>query len=138
MEYSQRMSEVLYVGLCRDKRIGTPTEVAIRREMMDMEEIIERPVYIHRGCMIMKSGSHREGFRFTSSDRDIMCWPSNFRLICDQSQFTELNSADAPRKNILLIESSECLPGFVKLQLLTQKENLRNFDKCAVHGPHGK
>lgn len=66
MEYSQRMSEVLYVGLCRDKRIGTPTEVAIRREMMDMEEIIERPVYIHRGCMIMKSGSHREGFRFTS------------------------------------------------------------------------
>lgn len=46
--------------------IGTPTEVAIRREMMDMEEIIERPVYIHRGCMIMKSGSHREGFRFTS------------------------------------------------------------------------
>lgn len=67
-----------------------------------------------------------------------MCWPSNFRLICDQSQFTELNSADAPRKNILLIESSECLPGFVKLQLLTQKENLRNFDKCAVHGPHGK
>lgn len=138
MEYSQRMSEVLYVGLCRDKRIGTPTEVAIRREMMDMEEIIERPVYIHRGCMIMKSGSHREGFRFTSSDRDIMCWPSNFRLICDQSQFTELNSADASRKNILLIESSECPPGFVKLQLLTQKENLGMFDKHPGHIPHGK
>lgn len=122
MEYSQRMSEVLYVGLCRDKRIGTPTEVAIRREMMDMEEIIERPVYIHRGCMIMKSGSHREGFRFTSSDRDIMCWPSKFRLICDQSLFTELNSADASRKNILLIESAECPQGYVKLQLLTQKK----------------
>lgn len=98
MEYSHRVSEVLYVGLCRDKRIGTPTEVAIRREMMDMEEMIERPVHIYRGCMIMKSGSHREGFRFTSSDRDVMCWPSNFRLICDPSQFTEFNSADASRK----------------------------------------
>lgn len=69
------------MGLCRDKRIGTPTEVAIRREMMDMEEMIERPVHIYRGCMIMKSGSHREGFRFTSSDRDVMCWPSNFRFV---------------------------------------------------------
>lgn len=66
MDYSHRVSEVLYRGLCRDKRIGTPTEVAIRRDMIDMEDMIERPVHIHRGCMIMKSGSHREGFRFTS------------------------------------------------------------------------
>lgn len=134
MEYSHRVSEVLYVGLCRDKRIGTPTEVAIRREMMDMEEMIERPVHIYRGCMIMKSGSHREGFRFTSSDRDVMCWPSNFRLICDPSQFTEFNSADASRKNILLVENSECPPGFVRLQLLTQKENLGVFSNSAE--PH--
>lgn len=122
------------MGLCRDKRIGTPTEVAIRREMVDMEEMIERPVHIYRGCMIMKSGSHREGFRFTSSDRDVMCWPSNFRLICDPSQFTEFNSADASRKNILLVENSECPPGFVRLQLLTQKENLGVFSNSAE--PH--
>lgn len=32
-----RVSEALYVGLC--DYIGTPTEVAIRREVKDIEEI---------------------------------------------------------------------------------------------------
>lgn len=56
------------MGLCCDKCIGILIEVVIRREMMDMEEIIERFVYIYCGCMIMKSGSYREGFRFILLD----------------------------------------------------------------------
>lgn len=34
-----RVSEALYVGLCR--HIGTPTEVTIRREVMDMWDMMD-------------------------------------------------------------------------------------------------
>lgn len=65
-----RVSEVedLYGGLC--SHIGTPTEVIIRRELMDMEEIIRNSVGVNKGIICMHSGSYREGFR--SSDQDIM------------------------------------------------------------------
>lgn len=68
MDYLYRVFEVLYRGLCCDKCIGILIEVVIRRDMIDMEDMIERFVYIYCGCMIMKSGSYREGFRFILFD----------------------------------------------------------------------
>ncbi|XP_062591066.1 uncharacterized protein LOC134252579 [Saccostrea cucullata] len=67
-------SEVLYVGLCR--KIGTSTEVAIRRDVKDMDEMITKAVNNHRGSVVMRSGSYRDGFRLRSSDRDTMFWSS--------------------------------------------------------------
>jgi hypothetical protein len=34
------LSEVVYSGLCG--KIGTPTEVTIRRDVMDVEEMLEK------------------------------------------------------------------------------------------------
>lgn len=62
--------EVLYEGLC--SHIGTRTEVIIRRELMDMEEIIRNSIGVNKGIICMHSGSRREGFRLKSSDQDIM------------------------------------------------------------------
>jgi hypothetical protein len=64
----------------------------------------------------MRSGSYREGFRFESSDRDFMHWISSHKLISDTSQ-TSLY--DRTKNNIMLMESNDTPPGFVKLQLLT-------------------
>uniref|UniRef100_A0A8W8IHS4 Mab-21-like HhH/H2TH-like domain-containing protein n=1 Tax=Magallana gigas TaxID=29159 RepID=A0A8W8IHS4_MAGGI len=109
-----RVSEALYVGLCG--YVGTPTEVTIRREVMDMEEMIWQPVQIHRGCRSMDSGSHREGFRFKSSDRDWMFWSTNHKVITDLSQSSVY---DLSKHTIILMEETDTPPGFVKLQLLT-------------------
>lgn len=59
------------MGLCR--HIGTPTEVTIRREVMDMSDMMDemKNAFNQR---LMCSGSFKEGFRFKSSDRDFMMW----------------------------------------------------------------
>ena len=38
----QRISEAVYVGLCH--KIGTSQQVAIRRDIMDIKELIEHKV----------------------------------------------------------------------------------------------
>ncbi|XP_061165597.1 uncharacterized protein LOC133174497 [Saccostrea echinata] len=114
MDQIPRLSEVLYVGLCR--KIGTPTEVAIRRDVIDIEEMIRKPYFNHKGCGVMESGSFREGFRFESSDFDKMRWFCHYKLITDISQFRLFN---ASKHLIVLMEDSDTSPGFVRLRLLT-------------------
>lgn len=57
MDQQPRISETLFLGLCR--KIGTQTEVEIRREVMNMDEIIKRPCQKHNGQAQMLSGSSR-------------------------------------------------------------------------------
>lgn len=47
MSENSRMSEALYLGLCH--KIGTPKEVTIRREVMDMDERLQEPVDMQKG-----------------------------------------------------------------------------------------
>lgn len=116
MDRLQRISEVLYVGLCRE--IGTPIEVAFRRGVMDMDEIVRRSAvrYTFGGLIFMLSGSYREGFRFKSSDFDFMCWITNHKVISDLSDLNTFNASDL---EIILMEHTETPPGFVRLKLLT-------------------
>uniref|UniRef100_K1Q7S6 Uncharacterized protein n=1 Tax=Magallana gigas TaxID=29159 RepID=K1Q7S6_MAGGI len=53
MDPLARVSEALYVGLCRYECIGTPTEVTIRRVSFDMDEVIKRPLQICSGTIYM-------------------------------------------------------------------------------------
>lgn len=106
----RQMSVALYVGLC--DYIGTLEEVTARREVMDMEETIMEPVEIHECCRMMKSGSHREGFRFKSSDIDRMLWYTNHKVITDSSQSSVY---DQSKHSIILVEDTD-QPGFVRLR----------------------
>lgn len=110
MDDCRRVSEAMYVGLCR--QIGTPTEVVIRRELMDVDEMIHRRVYLNEGVIFVQSGSYREGFIFKSSDIDVMFWPTRCKVICGMSNF---NVSDICS---ILMEHSEAPPGFVRLKLL--------------------
>ncbi|XP_056015570.1 uncharacterized protein LOC125674082 [Ostrea edulis] len=118
MDHIPRVSEVLYVGLCR--KIGTPTEVTIRRDVLDMKEMIETPLQIYRGERLMMSGSYREGFRFESSDLDRMLWGCHYKLISDISQSSFYTASG---NTIILMDSTDTPPGFVRLQLLTPTSN---------------
>ncbi|XP_062593275.1 uncharacterized protein LOC134254767 isoform X2 [Saccostrea cucullata] len=118
MDHIPRLSEVLYVGLCRT--LGTPTEVAIRRDVRDMVELIQKP--LDTELRRMWSGSYREGFRLESSDRDIMYWSQYHKMI---SEISQTNIYDASKHTIILMEDTGVPPGFVRLQILTPpRDNL--------------
>ena len=70
MHHIPRLSEAVYVGMCR--YVGSPTEVRIRREVTDTVEEVCKPVMFVRGFYRMVSGSRREGFRLQTSDIDVM------------------------------------------------------------------
>lgn len=114
-----QLSEALYVGLCR--HIGTPQEVTIRRGFLDMDEVIRGSLDIHRGIIIKICGSYREGFRFSSSDKDTMYWSTAYKVIYDMSNF------DASDPCTILIEFSDAPPGFVRLKLWTPSRDLGCF-----------
>ncbi|XP_065923771.1 cyclic GMP-AMP synthase-like receptor 2 [Magallana gigas] len=110
------MSEAVFVVLC--EMMGTSQLVAIRRETVDIQEIVERQLtnnWIHG----MLSGSMREGFRLYGSDKDLMYWPNDHRVIMDMSQSEYYNTAST---TLILSDSSESPPGFTLLQLLTPTE----------------
>lgn len=81
----------------------------------------------------MISGSYRDGFRFESSDLDMMLWYTNNKVICEMSQFMGFYASD---ENIILMEYLENPPGFVKLKLLTPTRNLEYLHFSVVM--HGK
>nr|XP_034304005.1 uncharacterized protein LOC105327925 [Crassostrea gigas] len=110
----QHMSESVFVGLC--EIVGTSQQVAIRREIWDISEMLERQVKSNRGIMGMLSGSRREGFRLKGSDIDTMFWFNNHRVIMDISQSGYYKSDNT---TLILSDSSESPPGFTLLQLLT-------------------
>uniref|UniRef100_K1R677 Uncharacterized protein C3orf59-like protein n=1 Tax=Magallana gigas TaxID=29159 RepID=K1R677_MAGGI len=108
------MSESVFVVLC--EIVGTTEEVAIRRETVEITEIVKRQGTTNDGVIGMLSGSQREGFRLKGSDVDFMFWLNFHRVIMDMSQSEYYNTAN---KTLILSDSSESPPGFTLLQLLT-------------------
>ncbi|XP_062594144.1 uncharacterized protein LOC134255625 isoform X2 [Saccostrea cucullata] len=114
MDHIPRLSEAVYVGLCRE--VGSPTDVRIRREIEDTVEVVNKPVYIMRGFDRMESGNRRKGFRLRTSDHDIMFWYSNHKVICDVSQISLYR---IPQHTMILMEYDDLTPGFTRLILLS-------------------
>ena len=117
----QKLSESVYVGLCL--KLGTPQEVAIRREVKDTAELVVGKVRsrTQNGLMVMLSGSRGEGFRFEDSDIDIMHWRNSKRVLWNfsQVQFYNTNTHE-----IMLSDSSESPPGFTLLWLPLQDASI--------------
>ncbi|XP_062601328.1 uncharacterized protein LOC134263044 [Saccostrea cucullata] len=112
------VSEVLYTGLCYE--IGTPEDVSVRREVLDVSEMIEKPVQILKGMRTTTGGSYREGFRFKSSDRDYMSWRCDHKVLCDMSQYAIYHSS---KDTLILMDTSNTPGGYARLQLLTPSRN---------------
>ena len=108
----QTISESVYVGLCL--KIGTPQQTALRRDVVDIIELLRHKVTGTDQLVIMESGSHREGFRFRDSDIDVMYWINNHRVLWDFSQATLYNTR---KYSLILCDSSESPPGFTLLWL---------------------
>ncbi|XP_022304301.2 uncharacterized protein LOC111112842 isoform X2 [Crassostrea virginica] len=110
----QHLCESVFVGLC--KIIGTSVQVAIRRETVDIAEIVRRQSADNDDVIRMESGSMREGFRLEGSDMDLMFWQNDEKVIWNMFQSEYYYTAN---KTLILSDSSESPPGFTLLELLT-------------------
>ncbi|XP_056016609.1 uncharacterized protein LOC125673972 [Ostrea edulis] len=116
----QNMSESMFVGLCR--KVGTSQQVAMRRDVTDIAEMVKNKTITSTLIMVMTSGSYREGFRMEGSDIDTMYWYNNQPVIWDLSQTQFYN---VHRQSLILSVSSESPPGFTLLQLLSPRADNR-------------
>ena len=114
MHHIPRLSEAVYVGMCC--YVGSPTEVRIRREVVDTMEVMGKPMRSIRKFDRMKSGSEREGFRLPTSDIDLMLWLQDHKVICDLSQISLYR---IPQHTVILMECEDLTPGFTRLKLMT-------------------
>ncbi|XP_052710800.1 uncharacterized protein LOC128185176 [Crassostrea angulata] len=121
----QKISESLYVGLCL--KIGTPQQVASRRDIQDIEDMLTNNGVINKQMTTMLSGSRREGFRLSGSDMDFMLWPNNHRVIWDFSQCQFYNTQEHA---LILCDSSESPPGFTLLWLPLDRTSHRVMSAC--------
>ncbi|XP_078320259.1 uncharacterized protein LOC144621307 [Crassostrea virginica] len=110
----QHLCESVFVRLCQI--VGTSVQVAFRREVADISEMVERRVADNDDVIEVQSGSEREGFRLKGSDLDYMCWLNNHRVIGDMSQSEHYYTEN---KTLILSDNSESPPGFTLLELLT-------------------
>ena len=131
MRHIPNLSEAVYVGLCRD--IGTPTEVRIRRDVEDTEEVVMMPLRIMVGYNRMRSGSHREGYRLLTSDNDSMLWLPDHKVICDRSQISLYRK---PQHTVILMEIEDLPPGYTRLKLMTTSLN-RTVDASCISTSNG-
>ncbi|XP_062595981.1 uncharacterized protein LOC134257371 [Saccostrea cucullata] len=125
MDHLPRLSESVYVGLCRE--VGSPTEVRIRREVMDTMEAVKKPVNIMKGFDKMRSGSTREGYRQSTSDADWMFWPPDHKVICDLSQISLYR---IPQHTVILMECDDLSPGFTRLNLMSPSNREKVRSSC--------
>ncbi|XP_052708603.1 uncharacterized protein LOC128183569 [Crassostrea angulata] len=121
----QKISESVYMGMCL--KIGTPQQVAARRDIVDIVEMLESKEILNGPITVMLSGSHREGMRLSGSDVDIMRWPNNHRVIWDFSQCQFYNTQEHA---MILCDSSESPPGFTLLWLPLERANSTVASAC--------
>ncbi|XP_062609557.1 uncharacterized protein LOC134271358 [Saccostrea cucullata] len=87
----------------------------MRRDIIDITEILRKQAMRHHYITIVGTGSHREGFRLLGSDRDIMSWSNHLRVIWDLNQARSYRM----RQLLILADSSDSPPGYTLLQSLT-------------------
>lgn len=107
------MSESVYEAMCNI--VGTSHDVAIRKEFMDCFELLNSS-FRYKGCPMKMfiRGSTREGFRFQTSDLDVMMTvDQDFEVLWDKSLFHPENF---PVQSWLFYDS-ESPPGYGLLQV---------------------
>ncbi|XP_061166185.1 uncharacterized protein LOC133175079 [Saccostrea echinata] len=100
----------------------------MRREVMDISDVVVNQVYTSDGVTRMMSGSAREGFRLKGSDKDLMYWPNNYRVIWELSQSQYYNT---DRQTLILCDCSDSPPGFTLLYLLSPSM-VRDIQRACV------
>ncbi|XP_061164347.1 uncharacterized protein LOC133173380 [Saccostrea echinata] len=120
------MSESVFAGLCRKE--GTSMQVNIRRQIMDITQILFNEIMSVNLEQVIYSGSYREGFRLEGSDVDTMYWSLKNQVVWDLDQARYITD----KKCLLLCECSESPPGFTLLKLMTPMQGRVMPQACVI------
>ena len=114
--------------------IGPEKVVGIRRTVSDLANDFDMYQLAGpgRSLYMYSSGSKGEGFRFSSSDEDIMLIYNDVRVIHSMSQ-CRLYDANM---SLLMMETEQTNPGYVLLRLLGKTTN-SNITRSCVSYPTG-
>ncbi|XP_062614232.1 uncharacterized protein LOC134275966 [Saccostrea cucullata] len=123
----QHMSESVFIGLC--DKLGTSQLVAMKRDVVDMMDMLDNQVRTNDENSVIWSGSHKEGFRLEGSDIDYMSWPNNYRVIWELSQSQYYNTH---RLTLILSDCSDSPPGFTLLYLLSPSMDRQVQRACVI------
>lgn len=104
----------VYEGLCRE--IGTPQQVAYRREILDIHELLTHQIKRIDQYKKARSGSSSEGFRLDGSDLDFLLWLPNHKVIWDL-HVSQSNARTCRQYAWILCDNSDSLPGYTLLWL---------------------
>ncbi|XP_052708612.1 uncharacterized protein LOC128183577 [Crassostrea angulata] len=122
---TRKISESVYMGMCL--KIGTAQQLASRRDIMDIVEMLQSKEMLNIQFTLMLSGSRREGFRLRGSDLDYMRFPNDHRGIWDFSQCQFYNTQEHA---LILCDSSESPPGFTLLWLPFERTSHTVMSAC--------
>lgn len=115
--------------------IGTPEIITIRRDVMDVTDILNtRSTILDEGvtATVNFSGSRREGFRFLESDFDIMVILENLRVIWNLSQCQRYDKNSSIHE-IFAFDGSNSPPGYGLLQEIISPDAESHFN-CVING----
>lgn len=99
--------------------VGTSEKVAYRREIMNMNEVLNKSTVIDNTNIpfyTTVTGSMREGFRFEESDMDFIKYYCNRKVFWDSSQYQHGRTSE---DEIFLFDGSYSPPGYGLLEILT-------------------
>ena len=130
MEDLAQISRGLYrlVG----KKLGTEKVVDMRRRVMALKQSLRTAEMSNNKAFedVLLSGSTCEGFRFASSDEDLIWICRDIRVIFSFSTEHQTNN----EQTIVYAERSTTKPGFVLLRLLNHFNDHRVTRACVPHG----
>lgn len=123
----QRASREVYDAMC--EFFGTSKDVALRRDVMDINEFLTGHAYVFDKNKKYRyfqnlSGSTREGFNLKGSDIDIMIWMDCIKVIWRFSQSEHYNLID---NYILCFDSSKSTPGYGLLEILPKHDDYEEY-----------
>ncbi|XP_062577132.1 uncharacterized protein LOC134239005 [Saccostrea cucullata] len=93
----------------------------MRRDVLDINDVMEKKVRTDDGYSVLLGGNYKEGFRLKGSDVDMMFWPNNHRVIWELSQSQYYNTH---RQTLILCDCSDSPPGYTLLYLLSPSTNI--------------
>lgn len=100
--------------------IGTPEILTIRRDVMDVTDILNtRSIIFNNGGIttVNLSGSRREGFCFIQSDIDLMLTVENLRVIWNRSHSQHYDK-DSSIDEVFAFDNSNSPPGYGLLEVI--------------------
>ena len=126
----QKLSEILYIDLCGE--LGYESTIQIRRNISTLTDHVRHQIHSDKGYLFYCLGSRAEGFGTTISDVDHMLVHTDYVVVNNTTEISEVSRAKS-NKAVITMETQHTKPGYVRLILETDKSTTRERISSSCH-----